>query len=72
MTLDERAALAEQVSGGTAYLVVVHPDGSVMVDRHHPDGGRSGIGYGAELPEAGMVRAALDRFRAGSSYQGRW
>lgn len=72
MTLDEKATMAEGITGGTAYLVVVVPGGSVQVDRYHPDGGSSGIAYGADLPEAAALTDALERFRKGSSYPGPW
>jgi hypothetical protein len=72
VNLQERAELTEATSGGTAYLVTVLPQGGVMVDRHHPDGGNSGIAYGAFLPEAEAIRTALERFKRGSSYEGKW
>jgi hypothetical protein len=64
--------MSEGIGGGYAYLVVVRPDGGVTIDRDHPDGGHSGIAYGAETFEAGLVRRAVDRFRSGSSHPGRW
>jgi hypothetical protein len=72
MTLDERAKLIEQLTGGTAYLVVVQPDGGVQVERFHPNGGSSGIGYGADTPQAMHLRSPLEHFRHGSSHEGQW
>lgn len=72
MTLDERAKLIEQLTGGTAYVVVVSPGGGVQVERVHPDGASSAIGYGAETAQALHLRSPLEHFRHGSSHQGPW
>jgi hypothetical protein len=71
--LDEEAARWEAIGGGTAYLVVVMPSpGGVMVDRLHPDGGKSGAAYGALTQDGRALREILDRFRTGSSHPGEW
>jgi hypothetical protein len=72
MNLQERADAIEDIGGGTAYLVVVNPNGGVMVDRLHPDGTYSGIAYGALTSEAEAIRSPLARFRSGSSHEGEW
>lgn len=66
------AARWEEISGGTAYLVVIAPEGSVHVERVHPDGSTSGISFGGLTAEAIAVREMVDRFRTGSDHRGEW